>query len=298
MRSLLGLLAASLVSALSLTAAPLSLPLWPHGAPDDPPGLGPEHDTTKPTDGLVAGRRVIRLGNVTDPTLTVYRPAADRDCGAAVLVCPGGAYQILAMDLEGTEVAEWLNRLGITGVVLKYRVPPRPNRPRYAAAWGLDPKHLGVLGCSAGGHLAAALSCNYAQRTYAPQDPADAVSCRPDFALLIYPAYLTRKTEGDALAPELGVTSDTPPTFLVQDEDDGVRVETSLFYYLALRQARVPAEMHLYPSGGHGYGLRSSPEAVTTWPARAEEWFRALGILRPGPAQPHRRGHPRLMKPD
>lgn len=315
MRSLLSLLAATLVSALSLTAAPLSLALWPHGAPDDPPGLGPEQDTTKPTDGLVAGRRVIRLGNVTGPTLTVYRPAPDRDSGATVLVCPGGAYQILAMDLEGTEVAEWLNRLGITGVVLKYRVPPRPNRPRYAAAlqdaqralgllrfhaavWGLDPKHLGVLGCSAGGHLAAALSCNYAQRTYAPQDPADAVSCRPDFTLLIYPAYLTRKAEGDALAPELAVTSDTPPTFLVQAEDDGVRVETSLFYYLALRKARVPAEMHLYPSGGHGYGLRSSPEAVTTWPARAEEWFRTLGVLRPGAAQPRRRSNPRLMKPD
>jgi len=136
-----------------------------------------------------------------------------------------------------------------------------------------------VLGFSAGGHLAAALSTSYDHRTYDPIDAADSISCRPDFTVLIYPAYLTVKEEGDKIAPELKITAETPPTFLVQAEDDGVRVETSLFYYEALRKAKVPAEMHIYPVGGHGYGLRPSANLVTTWPKRAEEWMRSVGVL-------------------
>lgn len=277
-------------------AADPSVPLWPKGAPGEKGDSGPERDTTKPGDALVGERSVIRLGNVSVPTLTVYRPAKDKDTGAAVIVFPGGGYSILAMDLEGTEVCDWLNSIGVTAVLVKYRVPARAGQPRWAAPLqdaqralglvrkrarelGIDPKRIGVLGFSAGGHLAAAASTNFEQRAYDPVDDADSVSCRPDFCLLIYPAYLTVKDEGDKIAPELKVGGETPPTFLVQAEDDGVRVETSLFYYAALRNARVPAEMHLYPKGGHGYGLRPSANLVTTWPQRAQDWLRSLHVL-------------------
>ncbi len=273
-----------------------AIPLWPKGAPADQGTPGEERDTTKPADALVGGKRVIRLGNVSTPTITVYRPAKDRATGAAMLVFPGGGYSILAMDLEGTEICEWLNSIGVTGVLVKYRVPARAGRPRWAAPLqdaqramgmvrqragelGIDAHRIGVLGFSAGGHLAAAASTNWDARTYDAVDAADSVSSRPDYTILIYPAYLTVKDEGDKVAPELKVTKDTPPAFLVQAEDDGVRVETSLFYYAALRNARVPAELHLYPSGGHGYGLRPTDKTVTTWPKRAEEWMRASGFL-------------------
>lgn len=272
------------------------MPIWPKGPPGDAPLAAPEADTTKPSDNLVAGRRVARIGNVSTPTIAIYRAPKDKDTGAAVVVFPGGGYSILATDLEGTEICEWLNSIGVTGVLLKYRVPARPGRPRgaapledaqraiglvrsRAAELGLDPKRIGVLGFSAGGHLAAYVSTNYEKRAYEPVDAADATSCRPDFTILIYPAYLTVRQDGDKVAPELKVTSDTPPAFLVQTEDDGVRVETSLFYYAALRNAKIPAEMHLYPSGGHGYGLRRTDKTVTTWPLRAEEWMRANGFL-------------------
>ena len=281
---------------------PKPVVLWPQTAPGDTNSLGAEGDMTKPTDRPVEGRRVIRIGNVSEPTLTVFRPSQDIDTGAAVVVCPGGGYHILAMDLEGTEVVDWLNSIGVTGVLLKYRVPARPGRERYAAPlqdaqralglvrahakeWGVDPKRIGIMGFSAGGHLSAVLSNNYEKRTYDPVDAADAVSCRPDFVMLVYPAYLTVKSEGDRVASELHVTSNTPPTFLVQTEDDPIRVESSLFYYLALKQAKVPAEMHLYPKGGHGYGLRPSSLEVTTWPQRAEDWLRALGVLNKEPGK-------------
>jgi acetyl esterase/lipase len=279
-----------------LAAEPAAVPLWPKGAPGETPLPAREADTTKPTDNMVAGRRVARIGNVSTPTMAIYRAPKDKDTGAAVVVFPGGGYNILALDLEGIEVCEWLNSIGVTGVLVKYRVPARPGRPRWAAPLedaqramgivrsraaelGLKPDRIGVLGFSAGGHLAAAVSTNFEHRAYTAVDERDSVSCRPDFTLLIYPAYLTLKDEGDKVSPELTIGSNTPPTFLVQTEDDGVRVETSLFYYAALRKARVPAEMHLYPAGGHGYGLRRTEKTVTTWPARAEEWLRSLGVL-------------------
>ncbi len=302
MKSVFHFLAAGLLAAAAPgpaafgAAAPDPILLWPQGAPGEKGNLGEEKDLTKPGDGLVAGQSVIRLGNVSQPTLTVYRPPPATDTGAAVVVCPGGAYHILAMDLEGTEVVQWLNSIGVTGVLLKYRVPARPGRPRHeapledaqralglvrqrAAQWGLDPKRVGVMGFSAGAHLAAALSNNFEPRVYEPVDAADQTSCRPDFVMLVYPAYLTVEKEGDKLAPELNVTAQTPPTFLAQAEDDPVRVENSLFYYLALKRAKVAAELHVYPAGGHGYGLRPSAQTVTTWPARAEQWLRSLGVL-------------------
>ena len=289
-----------------LQAAPIGpLPLWKGQAPGDDGKIGPERDTTTEKDALIAGRRVARITNVTVPTLTVYPPAENRSSGAAVLVFPGGGYRILAWDLEGTEICEWLNSIGVTGVLVKYRVPMREGQPRYvpplqdaqraigmvrahAKEWKIDPKRVGVLGFSAGAHLAAALSTNYDERRYPRVDESDSQSCRPDFAVLIYPGGVVPR-DSDKLSSELRVTSGTPPTFLVQAEDDPVRVENSLAYYAALKAAKVPAEMHLYPSGGHGYGLRPSEHAVTTWPARAADWMRSLGVPGQAPSASARR---------
>ena len=264
--------------------------LWSGAAPAEKGDIGEERNTTQAKDGLVAGKPVIRLGNVSKPTVAIYRPMPEKNTGAAVVVCPGGGYQILAMDLEGTEVCDWLNSIGITGVLLKYRVPKRAGLEKHTAAlqdaqralgivryrakeWGIDPRRIGILGFSAGGHLAAALSNNYDQRSYPQVDDADSTSCRPDFTLLIYPGYLTIKESNDSIPPELNITSNTPPTFIVMAEDDPVRVENALFYSIALRKARVPLELHVYPSGGHGYGLRPTKNVVTTWPQRAAEWM-------------------------
>jgi acetyl esterase/lipase len=270
--------------------------LWPGVAPGDTGKMDEEKDLTKPTDGLVAGKPVIRLGNVSKPTIAIYRPPAAIDTGTAVVVCPGGGYYILAMDLEGTEICDWLNSIGVTGVLLKYRVPKRAGLEKHvpplqdaqralglvrsrAKEWGINPARVGVLGFSAGGHLAAVLSNNYDSRTYPTVDSADAVSCRPDFTLLIYPAYLTIKEEHDKIAPELRISTNTPPAFLTMAEDDPIRVETAIFYALALKNHSVPVELHVYPSGGHGYGLRPSAHLVTTWPKRAEDWMRSRGLL-------------------
>ena len=271
--------------------------LWPQAVPGETATLGPEHDTTKADGGLVAGQRVTRLGDVSIPTLTIYRPSKEKDTGASVVVCPGGGYSILAMDLEGSEVCQWLNSIGVTGLLLKYRVPARKGHERYtaslqdaqravglarsrAAKWRLDPSRIGIMGFSAGGHLSAATSTQFEKRTYPAVDDADQASCRPDFTLLIYPAYLAVKEQADRLAPEILVTSNTPPAFLAQTQDDPIRVENSLSYYQALNKAHVPVEMHLYPDGGHGYGLRPSDKAVTNWPKRAEEWMKGRGLLK------------------
>jgi acetyl esterase/lipase len=275
------------------------IPLWPAGLPELPGSTakfspGPEQDMTTAKDGLVAGKAVIRTGNVTEPSLTFYPAPEQNNSGATVVVFPGGGYRILALDLEGTEVCSWLNSIGINAALLKYRVPEPPGAPRHAAplqdaqravgmvrshasAWHIDPKRIGVLGFSAGGHLAALLSNDYQTRSYSFFDDADRASCRPDFTILIYPAYLT-KDDRTTLSPELKVSAQTPPTFLVQTEDDPVHVENSLVYYRALAAAKVPAEMHLFSSGGHGYGLRPSPQAVSGWPALAEACLRARGL--------------------
>lgn len=280
----------------SFAAAPNPIPLWPNGAPGEKGDIGEEKDMTKPTDGIVAGKPVVRLGNVSQPTLTVFPAPKEKSTGAAVVICPGGGYHILAMDLEGTEVAEWLNSIGVTAVLVKYRVPVRKERPRYeaplqdaqralgivrqrASEWGIDPKRIGIMGFSAGAHLSAVVSGSFDKRAYDPVDAADQLSSRPDFTMLIYPAYLTLAKENDKIAPELKISASTPPTFLAQTQDDSIRVECSLFYYLALKQAKVPVEMHLYPTGGHGYGLRPAKHNVTSWPKRAEEWMRGLGVL-------------------
>jgi acetyl esterase/lipase len=242
----------------------------------------------------VAGRAVIRIGNVSAPTLTLYLAApasGSAPDGSAVVVFPGGGYRILAIDLEGTEVCNWLNSLAVNCVLVKYRVPDSGPFPKseaalqdaqravgmvreHAAEWHIDPKRVGVLGFSAGGHLAAALSTYYQQRMYAAVDEADRLSCRPDFALIIYPGYLANADKGFEFSPDIPVTPSTPPAFLVQAEDDPVHVENAVEYFMALKKAGVPAELHVYAQGGHGYGLRETAKPVTDWPHLAEVWMK------------------------
>ncbi len=272
-----------------------TIKLWPNGAPGAQPNPAPEVDTTKPTDNLIAGKPLIRLGNVSSPTLTLY-PVKGKSTGAAVLVFPGGGYQILAIDLEGTEVCDWLNSAGIACLLVKYRVPNTGPYPKsdaalqdaqravglvrqHAAEWHIDPKRVGVLGFSAGGHLAAAISTHYDKRLYEPIDAADQLSCRPDFAVVIYPGYLANAEKDFAANPDINPTADTPPTFIVQAEDDPVHVENAVVYFLQLKKAKVPAELHIYANGGHGYGLRRTALPVTTWPQTAEIWFHTLKVL-------------------
>ncbi len=273
----------------------LTLALWPHGAPGASPNAPAEADLTTAQDKAIAGRAVIRLGNVSTPTLTVYSPTG-KNTGAAVVVFPGGAYRIVAIDLEGTEVCDWLNSAGITCLLVKYRVPDSGPYPKssaalqdaqramgmarsHAAEWHIDPQRIGVLGFSAGGHLSVALSTHFEQRLYDPVDPADQVSCRPDFAVLVYPGYLAMAEQNFAANPEIHVNEKTPPTFLVQAEDDSVHVENSIVYFLELKNAKVPAELHLYANGGHGYGLRRTELPITEWPKLVETWLRTIHVL-------------------
>lgn len=271
-------------------------PIWPGAVPDAKPAIGPEVDTTTAQDKLIAGKPLIRLGNVAVPTMTVY-PAKGKNTGAAVVVFPGGGYRILAIDLEGSEVCDWLTATGVTCVLLKYRVPdsgPYPKSPMaledaqrtvglvrsHATEWHVDPHKIGVLGFSAGAHLAAALSTHFDQRLYKPVDAADAASCRPDFAVVVYPGYLAIADKGFAPNPDIHVTSQTPPTFLLQTEDDHTaHVESSLRYYEALKAAGVPVEMHLYTEGGHGYGLRRTKLPVTGWPQLVDVWLRTIEMV-------------------
>jgi acetyl esterase/lipase len=269
--------------------------VWPKEPPGATPSAGPEADTTTAKDHMIAGRAVVRLGNVSTPTLTLYEPKGKKT-GAAVVVFPGGAYRILAIDLEGTEVCHWLNSIGVTCVLLKYRVPDTGPYSKSAAAlqdaqravgivraraaeWHIDAKRIGVLGFSAGAHLAAALSTHFEQRLYDAVDDSDNASCRPDFAAIVYPGYLAIVEQNFAPNAEIQVTEKTPPTFVVQTEDDPVHVENALVYYQALKNAKVPAELHVYAEGGHGYGLRRTELPVTSWPNSVEIWLRTIHML-------------------
>jgi acetyl esterase/lipase len=278
-------------------------PIWPGAVPDAGPLPGPEYARTDP-QSLIAGKPVVAIGNVSQPTMTVYAPKG-KNTGAAVVVFPGGGFQILAMDLEGTEVCDWLTSSGITCVLLKYRVPSAPYvwqcdcRPHnlsipvpaledaqrtvrlvrfHAAQWRIDPHRIGVLGFSAGGYLVAQASTNFNRRLYAPTDAADRESSRPDFAVAVYPGHLA--TDAHALNPKVPVSRETSPTFLVQAEDDNVDgVKQSLVYYAALQSSGVPVEMHLYAQGGHAFGLRPTQLPITGWPRLAEAWLRTIGIV-------------------
>ena len=269
--------------------------LWPKGVPDAVAAKGPEADTSTASSELIAGRPLVRLGNVSEPTLTLYRPVGKAN-GAAVVVFPGGGYSILAIDLEGTEVCDWLTARGVTCLLLKYRVPgsgPYPKSPaaledaqramglarQHAAEWGVDPKRLGVLGFSAGGHLAAALSTHFDSRLYPKVDEADTQSCRPDFAVIVYPGYIAIAEQDFAYNPDLPVTPDTPPSFILQAEDDPVHVENATAYFLRLKSVKVPAELHIYAKGGHGYGLRRTALPITAWPDLVDTWLKTIRMV-------------------
>lgn len=271
-------------------------PIWPSVAPDIQSVRGPE----SLSDGAVT--------NVTQPTMTIYSPKG-KNTGAAVIVFPGGGFQVLAIDLEGTAICDWLTAKGITCVLLKYRVPSIPYvwqcdcRPRnrsistpslqdaqrtlrlvraHAAQWHVDPNRVGVLGFSAGGYLVAEISTYFKTRLYAPVDAADQESVRPDFAIAIYPGHLSLGENSIALNPNIKshITPQTPPTFLLQNEDDHVdRVEDALSYYMGLKAASVPVELHTYAEGGHAFGLKPSKLPVSGWPHLVEKWLATIGMI-------------------
>ena len=268
----------------------LTQPIWPGKPPGETKDLPPEQDITKPDQKDPGGKPIIRLTNVSIPTVSLYRPAKEIDTGTAIIICPGGGHHILALNHEGTETAEWLTTLGVTGIVLKYRVPSRtPDGQRWLAAvqdaqravslvrakakeWGLNPQRIGILGFSAGGETAG-LTSYFADRQYQPIDDVDQVSFRPNFAMLIYPAYFEKKDEPSKMRGDVTITKDAPPTFLVHAWDDPVTVFSSLHIATELRKVGVPTELHIYATGGHGYGMRDTGENVNSWPQRAADWL-------------------------
>jgi acetyl esterase/lipase len=284
------------------SAGHVQLPLWPGMPPDMKAMPGVEY--AKTGTRLLSGKTVTGIYNVSHPTMTVYAPAGTNN-GAAVVVFPGGGFAGLAIDLEGTEACDWLTSKGITCVLLKYRVPSVPYdwhcdcRPDdyqlsvpsledaertirlvrfHAAEWHVDPHRVGVIGFSAGGFLVAETSTDYKRQLYKPVDAADRESARPDFAMAIYPGHLA--FDDGRLNSNVPVSRETPPTFLVQAEDDYVDgVNQSLVYYAALAKARVPAELHLYAHGGHAFGLRRTKLPITHWTDLADAWMRTIGVL-------------------
>jgi acetyl esterase/lipase len=279
-------------------AGRVTLPVWPGTPPGEPANLPPEVDMNAAKTKTMAGQPYIRLGNVSTPTITLYAPKGT-NTGAAVVVFPGGGYQILSMDLEGTEVCDWLNTIGVNCILLKYRVPdsgPYPKSPLalqdaqramglvrlHAAEWGIDAHRVGVLGFSAGGHLSAAISNHYDHRLYDPIDAADQLSCRPDFSVVLYPGYMALAEKAFAPNADIEPTADTPPTFILQAEDDPVHVENAVVYFMALKNAKAQAELHVYAEGGHGYGLRPRDLPIMGWPRLVETWMHTIKML---PAQ-------------
>jgi acetyl esterase/lipase len=276
-------------------------PLWPNGPPDARSGVGAEavHNAMDGDTGnkkLVAGKPYSYVENVTQPTITVYSPTK-HNTGAAVIVYPGGGFNVLAIDIEGTEACDWLTSNGISCVLLKYRVPcervgdynecPQAHQDAQramsivrsrAAEWHIDPNRIGVMGFSAGAHMAIMSSTRF-DRLYAAVDEADRVSSRPDFALVLYPGRMAYRQTNFVPNPDIRVTDRTPPTFLVHAYDDHLNpVENSLLYAAALRKAGVPAEIHVYAKGGHAFGLRRTALSATAWPELAEAWLEAIGV--------------------
>jgi acetyl esterase/lipase len=272
------------------------VPIWPGAVPDAEPVPGPEAVLSR-TEWVVADKPFVFVVNVSQPTMTVYSPKGT-NTGVAVIVFPGGGYNALAIDLEGTEICDWLTSKGITAVLLKYRVPLRKVGPygesplalqdaqrtvglvrSHATEWQIDPHKIGVIGFSAGGHMVAAISTHFETRSYPAVDAADKESCRPNFAIACYPGHLWNEDKGFMLNPNVPVTMNTPPTFLLHAEDDPVdNVNHSLVYYIALKNAKVPVEIHFYAQGGHAFGLRPTKSPITEWPWLVETWLGTIGM--------------------
>ncbi len=269
-----------MVSLFGFSQNPVSVYLWPEKVP------GETENKHEPVQTPDTTRRVIRLTNVTNPAFQVYNPAKEKRNGAGVIVCPGGGYGILAYNLEGTEIAEWLTKIGYTAFVLQYRVPKKQEGAlmdaqrairlirNNAKSYGLSTDKIGIMGFSAGGSLSARAATLYEKRSYSPIDKTDSVSCRPDFALLIYPAYLDQG-QNRSLTPELLVNGNTPPIFLFATADDSWG-NSALVMTTALRDAKVPVELHFLAKGEHGYGLRHGNIAGETWPQLAEIWLKQI----------------------
>lgn len=277
-------------------AAPKVVDVWPERAPDDDTAIAAEYVRMSPEstrDKVEVTQPTRMITNVSKPTLTIYRPAPESDSGTSMLICPGGGYWDLFWELEGEEVAAWLANRGITGIILKYRVPRRPDdtpgeparRPLQdaqravslvrsrAVEWGLHPNRIGIIGFSAGGHLAIATAAHFQNRTYSAIDEIDKIDCRPDFAVSVYPGYLKAK-DASELAPGLGIGNQTPPVFLVHGTDDIVSSpEHSIVAYLALKKVGVSAELHLYASTTHDFGVRSTDRPYADWTSACERWL-------------------------
>ena len=251
--------------------------LWPGKVPDEP------KEKQLPVMDTPRNDNVVRFAEVTNPAMEVYLADPAKNNKSAVIVCPGGAYRILAYDKEGTEIAGWLNKLGYSAFVLQYRIPDKLEGAlqdaqralrlarKSAAKWSIDPERIGIMGFSAGGSLSARTSTLFNKRTYSPIDESDSLSCRPSFAMLIYPAYLDQGPN-KTLTPELELTKNTPPIFIFQTADDPYG-NSALVMTGALRDAKLPVELHILPAGGHGYGLRPGKQAAETWPLLAEKWL-------------------------
>jgi acetyl esterase/lipase len=278
------------------------IPLWPGKPPNLRSGVGAESvhyamDAGTGNKKLIGGELYSYIENVTQPTITIYSPTK-RNTGAAVIVYPGGGFNVLAMDIEGTEVCDWLTSNGISCVLLKYRVPcehvgpyrecPQAHQDAQramsivrsrAGEWHIDPHKIGVMGFSAGAHMAI-MSSTRLNRLYAAVDNADRVSSRPDFALVLYPGRMAYRRTNFAPNPDIRVTERTPPTFLVHAYDDDMNpVENSLLYAAALRKAGVAAEIHVYAKGGHAFGLRRTGLSASGWPQLAEAWLKGIGVI-------------------
>lgn len=293
MRALLALLLCLVPSILSAAtpAAPVVIKVWPGAVPGEE-----SFDASKVTPPAPRNDGIERIPLVTEPTLTYYPAPAATNTRTAVLIAPGGGYNILAWNHEGTEMAEWFNSLGVNAAVLKYRVPRRnPNTPHVlplqdaqralalmrqnAAAWGFEANRVGMMGFSAGGHLTVMTAVTGSERTYPVQDKADDLVGAPNFLMPIYPAYLAdERTPGD-LYPNIKVTPAFPSTFMAVTHDDVLRGLNAARLYIALRTANVTGELHIYTRGGHGYGIRKSDNPVSTWHHRLEDWLRIEGWL-------------------
>jgi acetyl esterase/lipase len=285
---------------------PQVIQLWPGNVPDESETIGPERVRMSPKldrKQVEVTEQTRLITAVTNPTITVYRPVKEKNTGTAMLICPGGGYWDLYWQLEGEEVAAWLNSIGVTGIILKYRVPRRADEPKGEPArrplqdaqravslvrskaneWGIDPQRIGIVGFSAGGHLAIATATSFEKRTYEPVDDIDKVSCRPDFAIPVYSGYLKAKNK-DELAPGLRVPTNTPPVFLVHGSDDIVSPpEHSVLMYLALKRAGIPAELHLYANTAHDFGVRTNDHPYSTWTDSCARWLRHQGLLKSPP---------------